>query len=319
MTADRALLAKARRELEEDAAAHRKRRALLRERLYAEEPRLSELDRQIQRVFLDALSHPESETMEAASVESLTLQEKRASLLRSMGASPEVFEDEPLCPVCNDSGIMGGEMCACLLERYHTLQTAELSSLLNLRNQSFGTFDANVFSDTFEPSINGSPRRNIEDIRELCQIYCAHFDTKFENMVFSGLPGTGKTFLAACVAGAVSKHGYSVTYGTAAHHLGRMEALHFGRGDDETEAAVGKLTGCDLLIIDDLGAEFLTPFTQSALLELINTRVIKNKRMLICTNLSKNDIPTRYSAALASRLDGEFLWLDFYGRDLRQR
>ncbi len=316
MTADRGLLAKARRELQEDAAAHRKRQALLRERLYGEEPRLSELGKQIRRVFLDALSSSEAGAVKAASVQSLTLQEERASLLRSMGASPEILEDEPLCPVCNDTGMTDGEMCACLLERYHALQTAELSGVL--RNRSFGTFDLNMFSDAFDPAKNGSPRRNMEDIRELCQYSCAHFETKFENMVFYGSPGTGKTFLAVCVAGAVSKHGFSVTYGTAAHHLGKIETLHFGRGNDETEEAVERLTECDLLIIDDLGAEFVTPFSQSALLDLVNTRVVMGKKMVVCTNLGKDNIQSRYNAALASRLEGEFLWLPFFGRDLRQ-
>lgn len=317
MTADRVLLAKARRELEEDAAAHRKRRAQLRRRLYEEEPRLSALDAKIRTVFLDALVSPE--TMEDASSESLALQRERASLLRALGAPPEILEDEPLCPVCKDGGYADGEPCACLLERYHALQMDALSATLDVRNHTFAGFNAKLYSDAFDPEINGSPRRNIEDIRELCQIYCADFESKFENLLFSGEPGTGKTYLAACVAGAVSKHGYSVVYGAAAHHLGQAEALHFGRGDSETEFYVKRLTECDLLIIDDLGAEFVTPFTQSALLDMVNTRVMRQKKMLLCTNLTKDKMTGRYSPALVSRLEGEFLRLDFFGEDLRQK
>ncbi|MDR0294264.1 MAG: ATP-binding protein [Oscillospiraceae bacterium] len=319
MAADRSILARAKRELEQDVSARRRRRELWRERLYGEEPRLRELDKKIQAVFLDALADPSPGAMEAAAGKSLALQREKALLLGEMGATPESLEESPICSACGDTGIAGDGLCDCLKERVRALQAAELSGLLDLRGQSFDSFDAELFSDAFDPECKGSPRQHIEITCELCYSFSRRFGPQSENLLFSGPPGTGKTFLSACVAGAVCERGFSVVYDTAVRQLARMEALQFGRGGEDAERAVERLYQCDLLIIDDLGVEFITPFAQSALQTLINTRLIKNKKMLISTNLARADVRARYWPALASRLEGEFLWLDFFGDDLRQR
>jgi DNA replication protein DnaC len=317
MTADRAILAKARRELDRDVSAHRRRREQWRDRLYADEPHLSELDMRIQQIFIDALADPGK--MAEASGRSLELQREKASLLETMGVMPGSLDETPLCSDCNDSGFSAGEPCECLMERYRALQAAELSSLLDLRGQTFESFDPALFSDAVDTGQNGSPRQNIEEIRDFCYDYCRKFKPQSKNLLFSGPPGTGKTFLSACVAGVVSEHGFSVVYATAVRQLAQMEALQFGRGGEDAVSAVERLRECDLLIIDDLGAEFLTPFAQSALLDLINTRLISGKKTLASTNLTRADLRARYSPALASRLMGEFVWLDFFGEDLRLR
>jgi DNA replication protein DnaC len=319
MTADRTILEKARRELERDVCAHRLRRDQWRVRLIEKEPRLEELNAAIRQVFLSALAAPSPGAMKQAAADSLVLQKEKAELLEAMGALPDSLDDAPMCAVCGDSGYSDGKLCVCLLERVSALQAAELSSLLDLRGQTFDSFNAGLFSDAVDHSQNASPRRNIEEIRDFCYNYCAKFRPQSKNLLFSGPPGTGKTFLSACVAGKVSERGFSVVYDTAVRQLAHMETLQFGRNAGGAETAVERLRGCDLLIIDDLGAEFLTPFAQSALLDLINTRLISGGKTLASTNLTRDELRARYSPALASRLEGEFLWLDFFGEDLRLR
>ena len=46
----------------------------------------------------------------------------------------------------------------------------------------------------------------------------------------------------------------------------------------------------DLLVIDDLGAEMATPFSKSALYNLVNTRLLANRPMIINTNLTIKEI-----------------------------
>ncbi len=50
------------------------------------------------------------------------------------------------------------------------------------------------------------------------------------------------------------------------------------------------LINCDLLIIDDLGAEQVTDFTTNELFNLINKKLLNNKKMLISTNLTLHEI-----------------------------
>ena len=76
---------------------------------------------------------------------------------------------------------------------------------------------------------------------------------------------------------------------------------------------------CDLLIIDDLGTEMVTPMSVSALYTLINTRLVNRRKMIISTNCSEEELTKRYSPQIGSRLEGEFLWLHFAGSDIRTR
>ena len=73
----------------------------------------------------------------------------------------------------------------------------------------------------------------------------------------------------------------------------------------------------DLLILDDLGSELTTQFTQSALYELINTRLVSDRRTVISSNLTPEDVVRRYTPQISSRLLGEFYILHFFGDDIR--
>ena len=74
---------------------------------------------------------------------------------------------------------------------------------------------------------------------------------------------------------------------------------------------------CDLLILDDLGSEMTTPFVQSALYTLINSRLTADRRTVISSNLSMEDVRRRYAPQIASRLEGEYRVLPFFGEDIR--
>ena len=138
----------------------------------------------------------------------------------------------------------------------------------------------------------------------------------------TGDPGLGKTFLSACIAREVSKSGFSVVYDTATHVFSQFETnkfRRFGEEDQEEAAAdVRRYLECDLLIVDDLGTELVTPFVQDALYQLINGRIVAEKRTIINSNLDEKGIRQRYSPQIASRLGGEYYTLVFVGDDIRK-
>ncbi len=118
----------------------------------------------------------------------------------------------------------------------------------------------------------------------------------------------------------VSEQGYAVVYDTAANILSRFETRKFagmGREPSQAEADTRRYLTCDLLILDDLGSEFTSPFVQAALSELINTRLIEGKRTVISSNLNLEGVRQRYSPQVASRLEGEYLLMAFFGQDIR--
>ena len=118
----------------------------------------------------------------------------------------------------------------------------------------------------------------------------------------------------------VSENGFSVVYDTAISLFAAFESRKFSRDMEEGRQArdeTRRYLHCDLLILDDLGSELTTQFTQSALYELINGRLVGGKRTVISSNLSMEEAAVRYSPQIASRLEGEYHMLRFFGEDIR--
>ena len=74
---------------------------------------------------------------------------------------------------------------------------------------------------------------------------------------------------------------------------------------------------CDLLIIDDLGTEMTTSFSESVLYNVVNTRLNLGKPMIISTNCTPEDMQGIYHDRLISRLVYDFVTLPFCNRDIR--
>ena len=233
----------------------------------------------------------------------------------------EALDDKPACPKCSDTGWVGANMCACLKALCTEEQIRELSKLLDLGEQSFDSFSLDYYSPLPWPGESLSPRENMEFIFDVCSSYARKFGRfYFRNLFLTGAPGLGKTFLSACIARTVSESGFSVVYDTAVNIFTRFEEQKFAR--DRLEAGEAKdetrrYLGCDLLILDDLGSELSTPFVQSALYTLINTRLTADKRTVISSNLTMDQVRARYTPQIASRLEGEYRVLPFYGEDIR--
>ena len=132
-----------------------------------------------------------------------------------------------------------------------------------------------------------------------------------------GETGLGKTHLSLAIVAAVSEKGYSVVYGPAGNLFTAAEREHFSYSG-ETEK-LDSMLSCDLLVIDDLGTEFLSPFTSSLFYNIINSRILENKPTIISTNLSIAEIEKRYSDRIASRFIGNYEVKRFLGEDIRQQ
>ena len=77
------------------------------------------------------------------------------------------------------------------------------------------------------------------------------------------------------------------------------------------------LTQCDLLIIDDLGTEYGFGYPQSQLFDMLETRMVSQKRTVISTNMDLNELNNKYSPRMVSRILGNYDIFVFQGKDLR--
>ena len=162
-------------------------------------------------------------------------------------------------------------------------------------------------------------------------------------MVYSPT-GSGKTGLAAfIVAGFVSRGmrvlfcvpytiligqtaNRFVQYGLPGDEIGYIWADHPNYDPDRKIQIASADTlirrvfpeNIDLLIIDDLGTEMTTQFTQSVLYRVLNDRLLENRSTIVSTNLGDALLRQRYTPAIVSRLLGAFEACVFLGRDIRQ-
>jgi len=290
-------------------------------------PRVAQIDRLLRTTMLEvAAASLKTGTdplpaIEAARAKNMALQAERTRLLLEQGYGADALDEKPACPLCGDSGWRGAEMCRCLRKLCTEEQIRGLSHLLDLGEQSFDTFRLDYYSPLPWPGCDESPRANMELVYEICLNYAQKFSRfPIRDLFLTGAPGLGKTFLSACIARTVSEKGFSVVYDTAGAVFSQFEAQKFSRDQEDTREArdeTRRYLSCDLLILDDLGSELTTAFVQSALYTLINTRLIAGKHTVISSNLSLEELRRRYSPQIASRIEGEYRSLSFYGDDIR--
>ena len=237
--------------------------------------------------------------------------------METLGLPADCLEEKPACPLCGDTGYRDGGVCRCLRDYYAREQQKELSRMLDLGNQSFDTFSLEWYPDRVEPGQKRSARSHMEErVYNSCAEFAHRFGRGFENLLFFGAPGLGKTHLSAAIAREVSGAGWSVVYDTAGHVFRVFEDEKFGR--EEAGEDVERVLRCDLLILDDLGTELTTAFVQSALYEIVNTRLVERRSTILSTNLMPSELGRRYSPQVASRIEGEYQLLPFVGEDIRR-
>ncbi len=326
MPYDGKILARAREQLEARRAANQAEQQRRLSAAYAKVPEIQQIDARMRAQMAELVSltlsrRPDlTERIEELKKENLDLQVRRAELLVEQGWPVEFLDEICSCPKCRDTGIFNGGPCECLHKLYNQELTKELGVLLQSGDESFERFDLSLYGD--QPGDGGlSPRENMTRVLSACRRFAGNFPQVSTNLLLQGDTGLGKTYLSACIARVVAAKGCSVCYDSASAALDAFERQKFARDPEEAENAarrVRQMLSCDLMILDDLGTEMLTPYSISALYTLLNTRLVNGRRMIISTNCPSGELLRRYSAQICSRLDGEFLPLPFTGSDIRR-
>ncbi len=323
MAYDGKIMHRAMERFEEDRRAREERFLARRESVFRRQPRLREIDAQLRatmsRIISGALrqGHDPIPAVEALRDENLRIQAEKRQLLGEMGLPENCLEEKPACSLCGDTGYRNGQVCRCLRRYYAEEQQKELSRMLDLGSQSFDSFSLDWYPKDYVASMGLSMRENMESVYDVCADFAHQFGKRPANLLLFGAPGLGKTHLSAAIAREVSGNGFSVVYDTAGSVFQRFEAQKFTR-EENASGDVERVMNCDLLILDDLGTEMTTTFVQSALYQIVNGRLMEKKSTIISTNLTPDQLAQRYSAQIASRIEGEYQLLPFVGRDIRR-
>lgn len=136
---------------------------------------------------------------------------------------------------------------------------------------------------TFDSADADTPTQLITAAKKYADTFHVSYK-KGAGILFYGPVGTGKTFLAACIANELLKNGYKV----------RMTS--FSVISDELWNAPSKdeyitdLCKYHLLILDDLGAERKTEYMQEMVYKIVNARYVAGVPMIVTTNLTRGEL-----------------------------
>jgi DNA replication protein DnaC len=255
-----------------------------------------------------------TERLENIRLDNEHLQAERRQILKSWGYPPDYTDVHYECPKCQDTGIDGLKMCSCMRFAL-TMAGFESSGLGRLFEfQNFDTFSLRFYNS--DPKVY----EHMSKILTICYQYAETFDKKTrENVLLMGKTGLGKTHLSTAMAGVIIERGFEVVYESAQNLFDDYSAERFGRTVSGRTADTARYGQCDLLIIDDLGTESSNSFTVGCLYNLINSRIMEGKPMLINTNLGTDELKSRYGDRIFSRLFGEFNVYQFLGTDIRMQ
>lgn len=245
----------------------------------------------------------------------LKLRNKLKIMLKSANLPEDYLKVKYNCSKCLDTGYIGGIMCSCFKKILRNETYNALSRLSPLSLCSFSTFSLEYYGNTTVDGNTNYIRAKMQKIYNYCAEYAASFSVYSENLFITGETGLGKTHISLAIANDVIKKGFGVIYASVPNIVSKLEKERFKYlGSENTET---HLIECDLLILDDLGTEYRTQFSNAALYNIINSRILYKKPTIISTNCSLKLIETDYSKRLVSRLWGNYRLLNFCGKDIR--
>jgi len=227
------------------------------------------------------------------------------------------LEESYSCNICNDTGFMpDGHSCRCreLLLSQYDFEKIKANSPLSA--STFETFDLTKYSDKYDPIYEVSPRDNMRSVLEECIEFVNTFPNK-KSLLMIGSAGLGKTHLALSIADKLLKKNFDVIYCSCSNifNIIEEERSDFSRHSDTLE----RLKTCSLLVLDDLGSEYVNNPVRSLLYDIINSRLSSSLSTIVTTNyIEEKHLQSVYGEKISSRLCNEFSVLAFMGEDIRK-
>lgn len=236
------------------------------------------------------------------------LDDEIKALLLQNKLSEDYAKVKYTCSLCRDTARVNGEICRCVHALAQDMRRQELSKSSPLSLCSFDSFLISKYTDA-------KAREIMQGMLNYCKEYAEDFSKNSSSLYICGSAGIGKTHLALSIANEVIKKGYDVVYVSSQGVFDKIEREHFQANSADT---MESLLETDLLILDDLGTEYLTPFVGSCLYDIINTRWNKKLPTIYTSNfVRENEFKARYTEKIVSRLFGSCEILYFVGNDIR--
>lgn len=209
-------------------------------------------------------------------------------------------------------------VCKCEQERMHEEEEKRKAKELEekvkeLRKMGFP--DAEMSRFTFE-----NDDRSNEYISDVAKRYADNFTTmysKHKGLLLFGTVGTGKTYIAACIANALIDRGYTCLVTNFARLTNTISGMYDGK-----QEYIDGLDRFSLLVIDDLASERDTEYMNEIVTNIIDARYRSGKPMIVTTNLTSEELKNPRDVRkqrIYSRLMEMCIPLEVKGTDRRKK
>ena len=174
-------------------------------------------------------------------------------------------------------------MCACQTAAYEQQeQERKHREFLDRveKNRSVGLTDPVLRKHTFENDLGYNPKQ-----MGMAKQFVRHWDEfKKDSMglLLWGPVGTGKSFIAGCIANALLDQGVPVMMTNFARLLNKLTDMYSG----DRNAYINSFNSFPLLIIDDLGVERNSEFAREQVFSVIDSRYRSQLPLIVTTNLT---------------------------------
>ncbi|MDR0943888.1 MAG: ATP-binding protein [Ruminococcus sp.] len=242
-----------------------------------------------------------------------TLKQK---LLKENGYPEDYLKIKYSCEKCNDTGFIDGVRCKCFLRLINSYSIAELNRTANLPDCDFEHFNLEFYRG--KTNNNYNIYNIMENNYMVLRKYAEEFNENSESLLIYGKTGLGKTHISIAMAKRIIEKGYTVAYSSIISLLENISRDKFERNNQYSNTE-RDIIDVDLLIIDDLGSEYETPYLESIIYHVINSRMNLQKPTIINCNLDKlDDLSDRYDYRIVSRITNYYKRVHFGGSDIRQ-
>lgn len=223
-----------------------------------------------------------------------------------------LLEPKYKCYVCKDRGIYlkNGEAlkCSCMKQKAIINKFKHANLGLGVRHFVFDNFNLQYYpnikpnADSESLTYRQIAQRALKAAKSFVADVLANKTTK--GILFCGPVGSGKTFLAGCIANALLAQGKEVLFAVVPDLLDEIRSTYFRNDDTATSELVltEAARQAEILILDDLGAHNYTEWTINKLYNIINYRVNNNLPLIVTTNLELIELEEKLGLRITSRL-----------------
>ena len=178
-------------------------------------------------------------------------------------------------------------MCACQTADYEKRERERKHrEFLDMvaKNRSVGLPDPELRKHSFENDLGYNPQQIY-----IAKKYVQHWE-EFRNtstgLILWGNVGTGKSFIAGCIANALLDKGVPVIMTNFARLLNKLTDMYAG----DRNAYTDSFKRYPLMIIDDLGVERNSEFAREQVFSVIDSRYRSELPMIVTTNLTLEEL-----------------------------